>query len=71
MGLLDEKRKLELEVEIIESKLNFRIQDGDLKNIAAYVCDEDGSLHVYNEKINGKEESKALCQWYLSVCEEL
>lgn len=68
MGLLKNREELENALKELDKKLNYYIVDGDLSHRAAYISDTDGSLHVFNEKINGIEESKAICEWYLSVC---
>ena len=64
MGLLEQKKE-------IESKLHFYTHDGERKHLAAWVCESDGSLRVDSMYVETKEEGKALCQWYLSVCDEL
>lgn len=64
MGLLKQKEE-------IDSKFQFYIKDGDLKILAAYINDTSGAIRVFSDKIDSIEDSKALCQWYLSMCDEL
>lgn len=64
MGLLKQKEE-------IDSKFQFYIKDGDSKFLAAYINDRSGAICLFNDKIDSIEDSKALCQWYLNVCDEL
>ena len=64
MGLLKQREE-------IESKMNFYWPQGATKELLAWVCDVDGSLRVDSAKIDTIEQSKAMCQWYLSICDEL
>lgn len=63
MGLLEQQKE-------IESKLHFYLTRDGMKRLAAYI-NSDGSLRIFNEKLETKEECVSLCQWYLSVCDEL
>lgn len=64
MGLLKQREE-------IESKMNFYWKQGATKDLLAWVCDIDGSLRVDSGKIDTIDQSKAMCQWYLSICDEL
>jgi hypothetical protein len=64
MGLLEDLKN-------IENKLHFYIYDGEHKYLTAWVDQNNGSMRIDPARIETKEESKALCQWYLSVCDEL
>lgn len=64
MGLLELKKE-------IESKLHFYTYDGTLKHLAAYISETDGKLHVFNDKVETKEESAQICEWYLKIVNEL
>lgn len=64
MGLLDEKK-------VIENKLKFYLKDSAEKELAAYIDDMDGTLRIAQEKFNSIYKCKQLCQWYLSICDNL
>ncbi len=64
MGLLEQKKE-------IENKLNFYLTDDDGKRWAAYINTTDGTIRVFSEKIFTKEESIAICEWYLKTVKEL
>lgn len=64
MGLLETKKE-------IEKALEFFTIDYDKKVLAAYISDSDGTLHMYNEKFQTKEECKTMCQWYLNIVDKL
>jgi len=64
MGLLEQKKE-------IEKKLEFFTMDHDKKVLAAYISDSDGTLHMYNEKFETKEECAEMCKWYLNIVGEL
>ncbi len=63
-GLLEQKKK-------IESQLHFYTYDDNQKNLAAYISDMDGTLRMFNEKFETKEECAAMCEWYLKTVKEL
>lgn len=64
MGLLKQAKE-------IENKMNFYWQEGSTKQLMAWVNEFEGNLMVDLSKIDTIEQSKAVCQWYLSVCDEL
>ena len=64
MGLLDQKKE-------IDSKLKFFWKEDDEEKIIAWVDDYDGSLVIDKLGMNNINQSKAICKWYLSVCEDL
>ena len=64
MGILKQQEE-------IYNRLHFHWVTGGTKEMLAWINDIDGSLRVDSAKIDTIEQSKALCQWYLSVCDEL
>lgn len=64
MGLLDQKRDIEM-------KLEFYLYDNDIKYRAAYISDLDGTLRVFDDHLETKEDCIALCEWYLKTVKEL
>ncbi len=64
MGLLNDRAN-------IEKRLHFYWPNQSTKELLAWVNDLDGSLRVDLGKLDTMEQSKAICQWYLSVCDEL
>ena len=64
MGLLDQKKE-------IDSKLKFFWKEDDEEKIIAWVDDYDGSLVIDKLGIGTIHQSKAICKWYLSICEDL
>lgn len=71
MGLLEQKRKLEIELQELDQKLHFNLSDGVKNYVVAYIDEYDGLFHLYNEKVNTKEECIAICEWYLKTAKEL
>lgn len=64
MGLLDQKKEM-------DNKLKFFWnEDGD-KKLIAWIDEYDGSLVVIQKQMNSIEICKAVCKWYLSICDEL
>jgi hypothetical protein len=64
MGLLEQQKE-------INKKLHFYWTQGSTKELIGWVNDVDGSLRVDSARLDTIEQSKALCQWYLSICDEL
>lgn len=64
MGLLEQQKE-------IEKKLHFYWIDGSTRELLAWIQDFDGSLRIDTSRLETLEQSKAICQWYLSVCDEL
>jgi hypothetical protein len=64
MGILKQQEE-------IYNRLHFYWTTGGTKEMLAWINDIDGSLRVDSAKLDTIEQSKALCQWYLSVCDEL
>jgi hypothetical protein len=71
MGLLNEKKILQNRIDEIEKQLCFFIVDGDLKNRVAHIDEYDGTLWYDSVKVNTKEESILICEWYLKTVKEL
>ena len=63
-GLLAKKKEIEM-------KLEFYLYDGDEKYRAAYISDLDGTLHIWDDKLDTKEDCIAVCEWYLKTVKEL
>lgn len=70
-GLIAKKKQLEKDLEEIENQLNFYVFDDNKKDLVAYISEHNGYFHLYNEKINNKEECIAICEWYLKTVKEL
>lgn len=64
MGLLKQQEE-------IYKRLHFHWTTGSTKEMIAWINDVDGTLRVDGAKLDTIEQCKALCQWYLSVCDEL
>jgi hypothetical protein len=64
MGILKQQEE-------IYNRLHFYWTIGGTKEMLAWINDIDGSLRVDCAKIDTIEQSKALCQWYLGICDEL
>lgn len=70
-GLLEQKNKLEIKLEEINKKLHFYLSDGVNNHVVAFIDEYDGSLHLYKERVNTKEECISICEWYLKTVKEL
>ena len=66
MGLLEQQKELETKLKELDKKLHFCKGE----TILAYIMN-DGAIYVRSDNITSKKDSIELCQWYLSVCEEL
>lgn len=64
MGLLKQQKEF-------YDKTHYFWKTHDTRELLAWISDVDGAISIYNERIDSIEKSKAVCQWYLSVCEEL
>lgn len=71
MGLLEQKEKLDKQLSEVDRKLHFYLSDGVKEHVVAFIDDIDGYFHLYNEKVNTKEDCIALCEWYLKTVKEL
>lgn len=63
MKLLEQKKDL-------DEKLHFIMKEGEEKTTLAWI-DDDGVLCLYGSKIETIAQSKAICQWYLNICDQL
>ena len=64
MGLLEQQKKF-------YDKTHYYLETNGTKELLAWISDVDGAISIYNDRIDSIEKSKAICQWYLSVCDEL